>query len=160
MIARFLPLVLLAGLLTGCLGSTDGDASVEVGAEALYFEPVGIGQAGTLSDTTEIVLRTPEEWSAIRDSLRSPEAFRSVDFSQTMLMVAALPQPSGGYRIQFESVEKEGDDIIASYAVYGPAADCITIMGRTLPFQVIAVRVAAGNVTFRRRLVLESCELD
>jgi hypothetical protein len=157
---RFLRFVPLAILLAGCQGSPDGDASVDLGVESLYFEPVGMGQAGALSDTTEVVLRSPEQWSAIRDSLRAPEPFRPVDFSQTMLMVAALPQRSGGFRIQFESVEKEGDDIVASYAVYAPAADCITVMGRSLPFQVVAVRVAPGDVTFRRRTVLESCELD
>lgn len=151
---------MLCLLLAGCLRSGDKDPQTEVGPESLYFEPVGFGQAGSLTDTTEIAIWAQDGWEAIRDSLRPPEPFGSVDFSQTMLVLAALPQTSGGYRIQFESVEQDGELITASYAVYAPGPDCMTIMATTLPFQVIAVRRTAGEVVFRRRTVFESCALD
>jgi hypothetical protein len=159
---RHLTPVLLGFLLVqaGCQRTDDAGLPDESAPEALYFEAIGAGQAGLLRDTTEVALRTPEEWDAIKDSLRTVEPIREVDFSQTMLLVAALPQNSGGYRVQFESVEKTGDEILASYVVYAPGPDCMTIMALTLPFQVVAARQAEGRVTFRRRVELESCALD
>lgn len=152
--------VALCVLLTGCLKSDDAESPADVGPEALYFEAIGAGQAGTLSDTTETVIWTQDEWEVFRDSLRAPEPFGPVDFDQTMLLVAALPRPSGGYRVQFESVEKEGERITASYVVFAPGPDCMTIMALTLPFQVVAARRATGDVVFHRRVELESCALD
>ncbi len=160
MIHRFLLVTALGLAFSGCLKDSDEDASVEVGSESLYFEAIGSGQAGSLTDTTEIVLRTESEWLGYGDSLRSPESFRPSDFSQTMLVLVALPQSSGGYRIQMESVEKGQDGLIASYVVYAPGPDCMVIRAQTLPFQVVAVRRAPGVITFRRRVVLESCSLD
>ena len=159
---RLYPTILLISVfvLSGCTQPEDTPPQAEEVPESLYFEVVGIGQAGNLSDTTEVVFRTPDEWAPIRDSLTSVEPFRSVDFSQTMIFLAALPQVSGGYRVQFESVEKSGDDILASYVVFAPDTDCLTLMALTLPYQVIAVRRAEGTVTFRRRVEMESCQLD
>jgi hypothetical protein len=158
--ASLISLAALCVLLTGCLKSGDAESPADVGPEALYFEAVGAGQIGSLSDTTETAIWTQHEWDAYRDSLRAPEPFQPVDFDQTMLLMAALPQTSGGYRIQFESVEKEGERITASYVVFAPGPDCMTIMALTLPFQVVAVRRATGDVVFRRRVELESCALD
>ncbi len=152
--------VLAAVTVAACQPSADAEVDIEATPDALYFEVVGRGQSGSLSDTTEAVLRSPEEWAALRDSLRPAAPFEPIDFDQTMLLVAALPQTSGGYRVQMESVEKTGDKILASYVVFAPGPDCITFMALTLPFQVVAVRRADGNVTFRRRVELESCEVD
>ena len=160
MMYRFLFAIALSTLGMACLRASDEDASIEVGSESLYFEAVGAGQAGSLADTTETVLRTESEWITYTDSLRSPEAFQPVDFSQTMLVLVALPQASGGYRIQMESVEAEEDGLVASYVVYAPGPDCMVIMAQTLPFQVVAVRRSPGDMTFRRRVELESCSLD
>jgi len=153
-------IVVLVLAITGCLEPAEVDTSTAAEPEVLYFETVGIGQSGRLADTTEVVLRSADEWHVMRDSLRSVEPFRPVDFSQTMLLLAALPQSSGGYRIQFESVEAVADQIVASYVVYAPAPDCLTLMALTLPYQVVAVRRAAGRVSFRRRIELESCSAD
>lgn len=158
--SRLYPILALLVLFSsGCERASDTGQD-DSGPESLYFEAVGAGQAGRLSDTTEVVLRTPDEWIALKDSLRMVAPIPEVDFSQTMLLVAALPQNSGGFRVQFESVEKAGDEILASYVVFAPGSDCLTIMALTLPFQAVAVRKADGEVTFRRRVELESCALD
>ncbi len=129
-------------------------------SESLYFEVVGSGQAGTISDTTEVVLRDSSAWAEMASKLRPREDFLPVDFSQYMVMLVALPQVSGGFRIDFQSAELESGEITASYAVSAPGGDCLTISALTLPFQAVAVRQADGRVSFERSVVRESCSVD
>ena len=156
--ATLIPFLLM--VFAGCLQSEESSPATVDEPESLYFESVGIGQAGSLSDTTEVLIRSEEDWQVLRDSLRVVEPFREVDFSQTMLLLVALPQSSGGYRIQMESVDKSDEEILASYAVYAPGPDCLTIMAETLPYQVVAVRRAEGTVRFNRRVIRETCKVE
>lgn len=128
--------------------------------DALYFESIGRGQSGALTDTTEVVLRDSSDWAELRQSLRPRAPFAEVDFSQSMVFVAALPQTSGGYEVQFDGVDISDSVIVASYVLSEPASNCLTTMALTLPFDAIAVRKAEGAVTFRRRIERVSCSLD
>ena len=128
--------------------------------EALYFEPIGSGQSGSIPDTMEVVVRDSSEWQALAGKLRPREPFKPVDFTQFMVLLSALRQTSGGYRVEFQSVDADGREIVASYVVYSPGADCMTISALTLPFQAVAVRKTAGDVEFRRSVVRESCQVD
>lgn len=129
-------------------------------SESLYFEVVGSGQAGSIQDTTEAVLRDSSAWVEMASKLRPREGFHPVDFSQYMVMLVALPQVTGGFRIDFQSAESASGEITASYVVSAPGGDCLTIAALTLPFQAVAVRRADGPVTFERSVVRESCSVD
>ncbi len=146
-------------LLAAACRPADPDA-VTPEPDALYFESIGQGQRGLLTDTTEGVFRDSTAWAEWGRQLRPVTPFAEVDFSQSMVFVAALPQTSGGYRIQFESVEAGDSVIVASYTLFEPAGDCITTMALTLPFEAVAVRRAAGPVSFRRRIERVSCSPD
>ncbi|MBT8399576.1 MAG: hypothetical protein KJO98_03795 [Rhodothermia bacterium] len=160
---RYLAGILVIFAFPGVSGwnctSSDSEPALAV-SESLYFESVGFGQAGSLSDTTEVVLRDSSAWVEMASKLAPREAFGSVDFSQYMVMLVALPQVSGGFRIEFQSVEKQDGDITASYVVSAPGGDCLTIAALTLPFQAVAVRQADGDVSFERSVIRESCSVD
>lgn len=125
----------------------------------LYFEPIGQGQQSTLRDTTEAVVRTAAAWDTLQQDLRPLAPFDSLDFTQVMVVLAALPVESGGYSIQFETVEHFPDSIVARYVVTVPDDDCITTQALATPFQAVLVRRADGDVHFERRIETFSCAM-
>jgi hypothetical protein len=148
---------LLASVVAACLPAetTWYDAVPE--SDVLYFEPIARGQQATLQDSTEIAIRDAETWETYRRQLRTQGAISEVDFSQTFVLLVALPMPSGGYLVDFESVEELDGTIIASYLVTLPGDDCMTAMGRTVPFQAVMVRLADGELRFQRRVERVPC---
>ncbi|ARA93414.1 hypothetical protein AWN76_009780 [Rhodothermaceae bacterium RA] len=127
--------------------------------EVLYFEPIGFGTRARLRDTTEVVIRDSTTWAAYRDSLTATGPFRPVDFSQAVVLLAAVPAPSGGHLVEFEAVELVGDTLVAQYVLSVPGADCITAMGLTTPFQAVLARRTEAPARFVRRTEAYSCEL-
>lgn len=118
--------------------------------ESLYFEPIGYGQRASLSDTVEVVIRDAEEWNALRDSLRPIAPFEPVDFSQVVVLVAALPQENSGYAVEFRSVDVVGSVVVAEYAVQVPGDDCLAAYAETVPFQAVLARRTDLPVRFER----------
>lgn len=149
---------LLLLLLTGC-GDPPPPPPEEPASEVLYFEPIGFGMRAQFSDTTEVVIRDSTAWAAYQDSLTSTGTFQPVDFSQAIVLLAAVPAPTGGYTIEFDTVELVGDSLLAHYVVNVPGPDCITAMGLTTPFQVVLARRTDAPVRFVRRAEEYSCEL-
>ena len=151
----FLAAAVLIAFL-GCV-DTEADEDSEPETEVLYFEPIGYGRSGSLSDTTEVVLRSEEAWQTYRDSLNSVAPFVEVDFSQSVVLLAALPQETSGYSIDFLSVE-EGDSIaVAHYVVSIPAEDCLTAIATAVPFQAVMVRRTDKPVQFTREVEEYRC---
>lgn len=122
----------------GCDVEIDSDE--EARTEVLYFEPIGYGQSGTLTDTTEVIIRSEEEWETYRDSLRPVAPFKPVDFSQSVVMLVALPQTTSGHSIEIVTVEERDSVTVAEYIVSIPSDDCLTASAETVPFQAVMVR--------------------
>lgn len=140
--------LVLALILTGC----GADSEILTEGDYLFFERVGIGQAGSVTDTTEWVLRDSVAWSEAQAKLRPLAPFETVDFSQEAVIVVAIPTESGGYHIEVESVEEMPDHVLVSYLFHKPALDCITLAALALPFQAVSVRRFEDKpVRFERR---------
>lgn len=133
---------LIAAVLVLSLSSCGADSEFEPEPEShvLYFEPIGYGQSGTLSDTTEILIRTEEEWAIYRDSLNPIAPFKPVDFTQSVVLLAALPQTTSGQIVDFVTVEERDSVAVAEYIVNIPAEDCLTATAESVPFQAVMVR--------------------
>lgn len=144
---RFLFATLLLTMIPGCGGV---EAETEPQSEVLYFEPIGYGQSGSLRDTTEILIRTTDDWDVYRDSLNPIAPFKSVDFSQGVILLAALPQTTSGHIIEFITVEERDSVTIAEYVVNLPAEDCLTATAEAVPFQAVMVRRTDLPVRFVR----------
>ncbi len=141
-------------ILTGC----QSDETVpDLTVEALYFEPIGTGYRAQVSDTTELVFRTREEWESFLPVLEPMAAFADSDFEQTMIVVAVVPAFSGGYTVEFEAIEEIGEEVVATYGVGEPGFDCVAISALTQPFQVVAVRRSDKPVRFVRHSRPETC---
>lgn len=141
-------------LLVGC----QEDTEVVSEGEYLYFETIGMGQTGAVADTTEWVLRDSTAWAEAASRLNPLAPFKKVDFSQSVVVVAGLPEESGGYHIEVESVERLPGKVVVSYLLHQPASDCITLSAEALPFVAIKVRrFEEASVRFERRQQRYEC---
>lgn len=143
-------------LFTGCqVQSHLGEAPDEV----LYFESIGFGQTGSVRDTLEVMLRDENSYRDALEMVTPLGELPDVDFSQTMVGLIAIPTNSGGYTVEVKSVEKTGEEITVSYLFSMPGEDCMTVQALSLPFQIVIIRWAEGNVTFVRDTERYSCAI-
>lgn len=134
--------------LTGCLGEPEVETEVLI-TEALAFEAIGHGQRAML-DTTEVAIRDAETWATYQEQLQPLQPFEEVDFSREMVVLAALPVPTGGYGIEIDVVEKTPDSLIVGYLLSTPGSDCIATLGQGVVFQAVRVAQAEGALRFER----------
>lgn len=127
-------------------------------SEVIPFETIGIGQRGDFSEPTERMVYEEASWTALSASLRPLADFETVDFSQVMLAVIAIPVKSGGYTIEVESAELLDSVLTISYVMSEPGFDCITPPALAVPFQVIELRKTEAPVRFERRTERFRCE--
>lgn len=133
------PLLFALLLLPGCtLEETADEANADT--ESFYFEPIGYGQRAAIRDTIEVALRDQEAWDGYRDSLNPIAPFRSVDFSQAIVLLVALPQSTSGHSIDFASVDRIDSMVVAEYVVNVPGEDCLVAFSESVPFQAVLVR--------------------
>lgn len=142
--------------MPGCVGNDEG-IDTAYGSEVLYFEQIGYGQRGSLKDSTEIALRSPQEWAIYRDSLKPIAPFDSVDFEQGIVMLVALPQESSGHSINFVNIEAHDSVTVAEYVVSAPAEDCLAAFAETVPFTAVMVRRTDNPVRFEREIEEYRC---
>ena len=157
----FKSLVVVLLVLGGC-DRTSGEGQVaeaEPEPMAFYFESFERGQRAAFSDTTTLAIRDAETWAAYQDQLRPMEPFAPVDFTQSMILLAAVPTPAGGYFIEFESVEKVGEEIVASYLLTAPGRDCLVIPAPAMPYEVVLTRRDEAPVRFEHRTTTYPCGL-
>ncbi len=140
--------LLLTVLLAGCFGGPQEDTEVSIG-EALAFEPIGRGQQARL-DTTERAIRDAATWAAYQDSLRPLRPFKEVNFDQEMVLLAALPVPTGGYSVRFEVIERTEEGVTIRYRLSIPADDCRATMGQGVVFQAVRLAHTAAPLLFIR----------
>ncbi len=144
-----IPLLLTAGLVFGGCNAPP-EAVEEPLPEPVLFSAIGYGQYGTLRDTLEIVIRDPETWAAWQDSLRPVAPFLPVDFSQAVVLLAALPQTTSGYAVSFLSLDRLDTVLVAEYLVEIPSDDCLTAAAETVPFQAVLTPATDLPIRFKR----------
>lgn len=153
-----LALVLLVPVWnTGCSGEEPAEEPVPETTTVLYFEPIGYGDRASFSDTTEIAIRDEDTWRAYADSLNPIAPFDSVDFSQAIVLLAALPQQASGYSVEFVSVEQSDTAAVAEYLVEIPDTDCLTAIANVVPFQAVLVRKTDKPFHFQRTTTTYRC---
>lgn len=145
-------------IAAGCTPAEPPEPEIPEG-EPLYFEPIGYGRRASLTDTVkiEVAIRDRTTWEAYRDSLNPIAPFDSVDFSQAFLLLAALPQTTSGYSIDFVSVEALDSAVVAEYVLSEPSEDCLTSLADVVPFQVVLVRRTDLPVRFHHTVEEYRC---
>lgn len=141
-------------LLTGCLPP---EQATEITISQLVsFVPLGRGSQARI-DTTEQVIYDQATWDTYTASLQPLQAFKPVDFGTEMVLLAALPVPTGGYDLRFEVIEETPGQLVARYTLFAPGVDCREIIGDTVPFQAVRVARRETPVRFDRELENVRC---
>ena len=148
-----------AGLALGGCGQTSEEGEAEAEPMAFYFESLGRGQRAAFADTTEVVIRDAETWARYQDLLRPVQPFEPVDFTQAMILLAAVPTSTGGYLVEFEAVEEVGDTVTASYSLTAPGRECLALPAPSVPYEVVLARRDESPVRFERRAATYPCSL-
>lgn len=143
---RFLLALLVCA--TGCLNPDEPGVEIETYAP-LPFAEIGRGRQA-LVDTVYRTVRSSAEWAALQDSLVPLMPFSAVNFELEMVVLAAVPVPTGGYDLRFEEFEDVGDSIIGHYRFYLPGQDCRPTMGAGNTFQVVRMARSDKTVNFER----------
>ncbi len=148
-----LSLLIVALLFTGCNGEQQPTP------EPILFESLGTGQSATFeADTTEVIVRSREEWEEIKDKMRPPQPFRDVDFDEDVVIVLARQASTGGYSVDVQRVDRIGEEIVVQYVLGVPEDECITTQGRTTPFRAVAFeRVEDAEIRFESRRQTYRC---
>jgi len=129
--------------------------------EAFYFETIGRGSASPAPDTTEVIVRDAEAWATYQERFQPPLPFKSVDFSQEMVILIAMPTETGGHSIMVEAIEREenGTTVTIRYVLNEPGEFCVPFQNEDLPFQAVIMRPDDGPFVFEHRIEPMSCEL-
>ena len=153
---RALLVLVLAGNF-GCSGEAPDEGAILEPSTPLYFEAIGYGDRASLNDTTEIVIRDEDTWRAYADSLNPIAPFDTVDFSQAVVLLAALPQEASCYSVEFVSIEEGDTSAVAEYLVEIPDTDCLTAYANVVPFQAVLVRKTEKPFHFQRTTASYRC---
>ena len=151
-------LISFALIVSGCLSGPQIDNDI-VETEAVYFEPIGQGSTATFETVTQQVVYDVDSWSTYQQYMETVLPFREVDFSQLMVLFAAVPSNTGGVTVQFESVEIVGDELVVSYVLGEPGRDCRVMDLPSVPFQAIMLRRIDMPIRFEHRTEPQPCTL-
>lgn len=157
--AKAIPALLLLTII-GCSKSDEPEAPPEQPVEitgAVVFEPLGTGFAGTLTDTTEAVYHSLDDWYEVAEQLTPLKDFPAIDESQMIVLLAAVPTPTGGYSVEFVTAETTEEEIIVTYELSVPGYDCITTAGLSLAFQAATIPKTDLPIRFVRNEKYYSC---
>jgi hypothetical protein len=148
---RPLALAMTIALLAACGGSASGPGEQPSG---IVLQPPELSSPNSaFTEPTRLVVRNEEAWAEAWAAIHGPVSELPprpvVDFTQEMILVAALgPRASGGYTVTFSAVTAAGDGLRATVQESAPGSGCVSAAVITSP--VVAVRVprVEGAVQF------------
>jgi hypothetical protein len=129
----------------------------------LRAEPYTFTYNSGLADSARIVVQDANTWASTWTALwgrHSPEpALPSIDFSQEMLVVAALgTRSSGGYSIYVDSAYQRTDHIEVVIRKVSPGKRCIVPAALTEPVDIARLPRSSQPVRYRERSVVRDCD--
>lgn len=157
------PGVVLLLALTACSGGapTPGAEGAQPVVTHIDSTAVVLASGQGLGDPTRAVIRDSIGWNAFwtqAHSLMEPTpATPTVNFADSMLLVAALgTRATGGHIVTIDSVAR-GASLRVFVTTATPGRDCMTTMAITWPVQVVRVPRFDGSVEFVEREEVRPC---
>ncbi len=131
---------------------TPGADTPEPAVTRIDSTAVVLSSGHGLGDPTRAVIRDSTAWEAFwtqAHALMEPTPpTPAVDFTSSMLLVAALgTRSSGGHQVTIDSVAR-GATLRVFVTAVTPGPDCMTTMAITWPVQVVRVPRFDGSVEF------------
>ena len=155
-----IPLVLLVFPLFACIACSaqaQGPSEVPKDSVPLPMEQVFTEQYTGIDQPRRLVIRTPLEWQAIWSELRREQypitAPAAVDFSRSMVILAAMGMRStGGHAICIDGVYSSGGRLFVVVQQISPQSGGLMAQVLTSPVVTVQVPLSDEPVTFVERL--------
>jgi hypothetical protein len=119
---------------------------------ALSFTTVARGTASAIDEPREVVIRTPEEWTAVWRQHGASGPAPAVDFSKLMVVGVFLgSRATGGYDVTIAGVTAgPGRARTVEYVERRPGRSDIVAQMLTAPFHLVSIPRDPAPVEFRR----------
>jgi hypothetical protein len=109
------------------------------------------GDQSFIDNERQAVARTAAEWTALWRQHAPDRAAPAVDFTKEMVVGVFLgSRNTAGYGVDIVGTEIRQGAVVVRYRQRAPAADAITAQIITMPYHLVAIAKAAGEVKFER----------
>ncbi len=135
MMNLFFIAAIVCSALIGCKGS--GSAGGGEQAQPVVIVERVTGDSAALKELGTMHITTQKKYDALGDKFIFPG---EIDFFQYDLVIVALgEQATGGYSIDIESIQFEGNELLVNGKVTTPAADAVTTQAVTYPYCAVLI---------------------
>ena len=115
------------------------------------FTTISQSEQSGVEEPRQVVLRTPEEWTALWKEHAPGQPMPAVDFTKSMVIGVFLgSRNTAGYRVTITGIERDAASTVVTYREVRPGARDILAQVLTFPHHLVRVERIAGEVTFTR----------
>lgn len=133
-------ILVLLGITAFLIHASPPQSEDSLAASSVAFTQIAEGYQAQVSERVNYVLTTQEELEALWRLLADAGPMPTVDFSKHQLLALfAGAVPSGGYRIEFNSIAVVNDKRVVSIAISKPVAGCVVAQAITTPYEIVIV---------------------
>jgi hypothetical protein len=137
-------------------------AQNEIAVRRLRPEPQPLTTSSGITESRRLVVRDEPAWRQIWTSIwrdvSEPPPLPQIDFTNEMVIVAALGErPTGGYAILVDGATRTADGLSIRVRAISPGPGCLTTQALTQAVDVARLPRLAGRVTFEERSETRDC---
>jgi hypothetical protein len=165
---RLLSTAAIVALLgSGCavevLSTTPGgEPGTPLAVTRLRAEPYSFAYYSGMADSARLVIRDADQWqqawSGVGRITSPSQPLPQVDFSQEMVIVAALGErATGGFGIFVDSAYQQVDHVEVVVRKVSPGTNCGTTQALTQPVDIARIAASGQAVRFRERSTVHDC---
>ena len=115
------------------------------------LETIDRGARSMVDSPRQLVVRTPEEWSALWRAHSPNRPAPAVDFAAKMAVAVFLGvRSTGGYAVDIVRTREERGALVVEYIEKRPSPDAIVAQVLTSPFHIVAMTARTGEVRFEK----------
>lgn len=104
-----------------------------------------VGEAG------EVVVRTPEEWTALWRRHAGDAPAPKVDFATSMVVAVFLgTRMTAGFQVEITGARRDGEGWVIEWTERRPARGDVTAQVLTSPAHIVALPKTAGAIRFEK----------
>jgi hypothetical protein len=123
--------------------------SVNAVMQTLTFKVVAEGQASSIEEPREVIVRTAAEWKALWEQHSPGQKLPTIDFTKSMVVGIFLgTRNTGGYRVVIQDVTSGHPDAVVTWREEAPGPGLLVTQALTAPFQIVTFDKQPGNVKF------------
>lgn len=113
---------------------------------AIPLRRLGTWTQSGIAEAHRLVIRDADTWARFwseLDRARPP----AVDFTRDAVVAVTMgQQPTGGYGIRIDRVERTGNDLVIHLTEIVPGPTCVTTQGLTQPVDVVVISTPGDRV--------------